>query len=509
MRKKLKIGLGIGLLALGAITFSSCTQSFCSTNDTAHILYRYDYGVTEYWNKNEIPEEKKTSAKPLWGSDAPIWYTTSIKKSKGLENIVNTARNNGLPVVYDLEYWERFDKKVLDNALNAAGKTLTSLTRAEEITSNDHQNPGVLSEFGYLKFFDDKNKETTGMWNNWDITHQQVMSAMAEEGKIDKVPTTDFVNFYKNTMSGYVGNFRACLATQDGYYGNYGYGIDDKDEVFIKAKDWGYAWSKGFFEGLLVYPIGFLVDNFANGMRNAGATAGVAAILSLIFVTLIVRGIMLIFTFKQSTETARMNELQPQIQKIQDKYPNSKTNKYEKQRMGEEMQKLYKKNNIHPFRSIITLVIQFPIFICVWGALQGSSVLSSGSFLGLNLNASIREVLFDGAYWSSANMGGLTALFLFILMAAAQAVSMLLPQWIQKSKAKKAAKLGKNPSTKSQNNKMKWFTYIMLALIIVMGFSLVSAMGVYWLIGALVSIAQTLITQWYQGRKTRKEKGNN
>ena len=90
-------------------------------------------------------------------------------------------------------------------------------------------------------------------------------------------------------------------------------------------------------------------------------------------------------------------------------------------------------------------------------------------------------------------------------MAAAQTVSMLLPQWIQKKKAKKIAKLGKNPTQKQQSNRMKWFTYIMLAVIIFMGFTLVSAMGIYWFIGAVFSIVQTLVIQVITDRKAARK----
>ena len=89
-------------------------------------------------------------------------------------------------------------------------------------------------------------------------------------------------------------------------------------------------------------------------------------------------------------------------------------------------------------------------------------------------------------------------------MAGAQTVAMLLPQWLQKAKAKKVAKMGVNPAQKSQSDKMKMFTYIMLAMIIFMGFSLVSAMGIYWFIGAVFSIAQTLIMQSITARQKKK-----
>ena len=82
---------------------------------------------------------------------------------------------------------------------------------------------------------------------------------------------------------------------------------------------------------------------------------------------------------------------------------------------------------------------------------------------------------------------------------------MLLPQWLTKAEKKKVAKLGRNPSQKENDNKTKWFTYIMLAMIIFMGFSLVSALGVYWLVGALFSIAQTLIMHAVMKRKKQKK----
>ena len=187
---------------------------------------------------------------------------------------------------------------------------------------------------------------------------------------------------------------------------------------------------------------------------------------------------MLVVTLKQTTANAKMQALQPEITKIQNKYPNSNTNNYEKQQMAAEMQKLYKKHKINPLGSLLIMVVQFPVFICVWGALQGSASLSSDSFLKLHLSDSINTVLFNATNWKTGS--AVTALILFLLMAAAQVISMLLPQWIQKAKRKKVASLGKNPAQNQQQNNMKIFTYVMMAMIVFMGFTLASAMGVYW-----------------------------
>ena len=172
-------------------------------------------------------------------------------------------------------------------------------------------------------------------------------------------------------------------------------------------------------------------------------------------------------------------------------------------KMAAEMSKLYKKNKINPLSSLLVMVVQFPVFICVWGALQGCASLSSDSVFNLHLSDSINSVLFNGANW--ANGSAATALVLFLLMAGAQVISMLLPQWIQKAKRKKVATLGKNPTQNEQQNKMKMFTYIMMAMIIFMGFTLPSAMGVYWFVGALFSIGQTLVIEKINSKKSKRK----
>ena len=91
-------------------------------------------------------------------------------------------------------------------------------------------------------------------------------------------------------------------------------------------------------------------------------------------------------------------------------------------------------------------------------------------------------------------------------MALAQFLAMKLPQWIQKARTKNVKKMSKNPAQDKQAKQMKWFSNIMLIMIVIMGFSLPAAMGVYWFIGALISIAQTLIMQPIIARQGKKQR---
>lgn len=504
MKRSNKIALfSVGLL-LGASALSSCTASFCSVEDKAHMLYVFDYGVTAYYDAEYASSNPELGLTKLDGFNN-IYYNVSFDNCSTLKTVHENAVKQNL-VVPTLVYYQEFDEIVLERAIKETLLDVPGLTAEAVADYNAEQLTDMLGKFGYLKFVDEFEGEKVTLWNNWYKINDQIR--LSEDVTIYDCPNNDFVKFYVQQMNNTISTYRSCIATRDGYYGYYGkVNGTFTGEIELEGKSWGYAWNKGFLEGLLIYPIGWLIDTMTLGMLDGGVPSGVAQILGILFITIIVRALMILFTFKSTAASAKLNELQPELAKIQAKYPNANTNQSEKMRLADETQKLYKKHGINPFSSILTMIIQFPVFICVWGALSGSAILSTGNFLGLNLSESISTVLFRGSSWTAAGgYAGWTALVLFILMAASQVVSMLLPQWLQKARQKKVAKLGRNPAKKSQDNKMKWFTYIMMIMIIFMGFSLASGMGVYWFIGAIISTVQTLITQKIMHGKKKGKK---
>jgi YidC/Oxa1 family membrane protein insertase len=384
---------------------------------------------------------------------------------------------------------------------------------SNQIVLKDNNNGGnsILRRYGEMKFSgrttNDQGEVTDhplwGYFAKW--TAELSVSKEAGLG-VDGCPSGDFYSLYQSSVTSKVNSVSSCIATQTDFFGHYGNYADW--EVSIEKKTWSYAWSRGFLEGLLVYPISWMVDTFAYGMDPA--LSGVGQIWAIVFVTLIVRGIMMLATFKTTLDQQKMQSLQPQIAKLQQKYPNSNTNNYEKQRLAQEQMNLYKQNKIHPFGQFIVLFFQFPIFICVWSALQGSSALSSGEFLNLRLSDTIKDTLFNfSGTWYYNTSGWWTALILFLLMAATQFFAMFLPQLITKIRTKKeVARLSKNPAQDSTAKQMKWVTYGMLVFTIIMGFFLPSAMGVYWLIGGVISMIQTAITQLIMAKKSPRNHGD-
>lgn len=502
MNKKLKTLLIGGGLFMGAAVLSSCTASFCSSEDTARIMYVLDKGVTSYYSSSQIAEEKITDSIKLDGF-SDVYVTYSFKRSSRLELITNTALSTNKFYVPNINYFAALDTEVLYKAAKNANTTLTSSTTADDINT-------MLKNNGYVKFLGSKSEgtgEETKLVDTLFVNYDEINKTLEEKAKANpqigySTPGFDFINFYKTQMNTAVTSYRSCITTVDGNYGNYG---EDGEQIFIAEKGWGYAWSKGFLEGLLIYPIAYMTDYFA--MSFAGGSTGLSSgwpqLLAVVLTTLIVKLIIMLVTIKSTLAQGKMQEIQPKIAKLQQKYPNANTNQYEKTRLSQETMALYKKNHVSPWGQIIVLIVQFPVFICVWGALSGSAALSTGSFLNLNLSTTILASLQNVSSLPGNATGWWTALGLFIIMSVVQFLATKVPTWMNAKKMKKVEKLNVSKTAKTNTSMMKYMPYIMLVVIIIMGLTLPSAMGVYWLVSALFAILQSVLVYFINNRKKK------
>lgn len=431
------LAFGFGLLVL-----SSCTQNFCTVEDTARVMFAYD-GV---------------------GTGSGETYQPSLPT----QTIIETANAQGIAVPSDA-FFEQIDIRLLAAARLQSGDN----------TSSDET---ILDAYGYLKFYGVSSGNPT-LWVNYTTWTNELKLTLG----LEETPDNDFLTLYKSEITKKTSAYRACIAIQDGSYG-------PENNYSFSGISWGEAFNYGLIEGLLVYPVAWLVETFATFFTvNLLLAEGWGQVLAIFLTTLIVRSLLLAATFKSTLATQKMSLLQPELTKLQQKYPNSNTNNYERQHLAQEQMALYQKNGINPFGSLMVAFFQFPVFIAVWGAMTGSAILSTGSWLGLNLNASVGDRITSGGYFTS--VGWWTATVLFLLMSAAQFVSMKLPLWLVEKQQKNVSKTMKSPAAEQAQSQTKLMSNIMLIMIIFMGFSLPSAMGIYWFFGALMSVGQTLITR--------------
>ncbi len=95
-----------------------------------------------------------------------------------------------------------------------------------------------------------------------------------------------------------------------------------------------------------------------------GSDNGWAWVLSVVFLVFSLRAILFKPFMKQMTSSLRMQELQPQMKKIREKY------KDDRQRMSEEIMKLNKEAGVNPLGGCLPALIQAPVFIGLFHVLR-------------------------------------------------------------------------------------------------------------------------------------------
>ncbi|MGM0602898.1 MAG: YidC/Oxa1 family membrane protein insertase [Bacillota bacterium] len=133
-----------------------------------------------------------------------------------------------------------------------------------------------------------------------------------------------------------------------------------------------FSWLIDFMTNALVFIHG-LVGNYG---------------LAIILFTLIIKLLLYPLTAKQTRSMREMQELQPEIKKIQNKYKDNK----EKQQ--EEMMDLYKKHNINPAAGCLPMILQLIILIPLYRSILAmETIMQSSTFLwiGTLTNGSLAE----------------------------------------------------------------------------------------------------------------------
>ena len=99
--------------------------------------------------------------------------------------------------------------------------------------------------------------------------------------------------------------------------------------------------------------------------------------LAIIFMTIVIKLVMFPLTQKQMKSMRAMQQLQPKMQYIQDKYKDNP------QLMQTKMMEMYREHGVSPFSSCLPLLIQMPIFIAFYQSLLNFpfSVAEHTSFL--------------------------------------------------------------------------------------------------------------------------------
>src|SRR5215218_4515868 len=96
---------------------------------------------------------------------------------------------------------------------------------------------------------------------------------------------------------------------------------------------------------------------------------------AIILLTIAVMLVLFPLTAKSARSMLAMQRLQPEIKKLQAKH------KGDRQKLNEEMMKLYQEHKVNPLGGCLPLVVQFPVFISLFHVLRNLSAVPEGSAL--------------------------------------------------------------------------------------------------------------------------------
>jgi YidC/Oxa1 family membrane protein insertase len=95
----------------------------------------------------------------------------------------------------------------------------------------------------------------------------------------------------------------------------------------------------------------------------------------IILLTVLVRIVFLPLSIKSQRSMMRMQRLQPQMEKIREKF------KDDNERLQREMVDLYRRNHVNPLGGCLPMAVQFPIFIGLYEALLNAVELRHAPFM--------------------------------------------------------------------------------------------------------------------------------
>lgn len=249
---------------------------------------------------------------------------------------------------------------------------------------------------------------------------------------------------------------------------------------YTLATTFGEVWSVSKFRALLVLPITYII-NYVIDVLGWGIISGVG--IATVIVNLVTMPIM-IYSQKNSS---KMQLLQPKINSIEKKYEN-RTDQQSMMMKTQEIQKLYKDNNIKMGMTLLGSFIPLPLLMAMLNAVYyaGSLYNESNLFMGANLNLKP----FDGFKTSS---NGWIYIVIIVLMVATQFLSMKLPQYLNKKRLEADRSYKSYDKTQTAKDPMAGMTNFMMIMMVWIALSTPTTMSVYYVFSSLMAIFRAFL----------------
>ncbi len=115
---------------------------------------------------------------------------------------------------------------------------------------------------------------------------------------------------------------------------------------------------------------------------------------SIILLTVLINLAMFPLRHKSVVSMRRMQELQPQMKAIQDRYANLKMADPGRQKMNAEVMSLYREHGVNPASGCVPMLLTFPVLLAFYSMLSVAIELRGAPFVGWIHDLSVHDPLF-------------------------------------------------------------------------------------------------------------------
>ena len=218
---------------------------------------------------------------------------------------------------------------------------------------------------------------------------------------------------------------------------------------------------EGLWNSIFVKPLAYFLLVLGNLVKNYG--------ISVIIVSLIIRFIAYPITKKTAMQSEMMKKAQPELNRLQKKYANKKDQE-SMIKQNQEMMAIYKKYNINPMGGCLFAMIQLPIFVAFFEAVQRTPVIFEDKFLGLQLGTTPAVGIAQATFYSY--------IILMLLIAGTTYFSFKM-----------------SGAGNVEDPTMKMMPTMMTMMIIVTAMFMPTGLGIYWITSNVFTIVQNYIVK--------------
>lgn len=227
---------------------------------------------------------------------------------------------------------------------------------------------------------------------------------------------------------------------------------------------------EGLWTSIFVKPLAYILIQLEKVVKNYG--------ISVIIISLLIRIIAFPLTRKAAMQSEIMKKAQPELNRIQKKYAN-KQDQESMIKQNQEMMAVYKKYGINPMSGCLFAIIQLPIFIAFFEALQRTPVIFEDKFLGLHLG-------------TTPSIGiSTTSFYAYIILMLIIAVTTYLS-------------FKMNTAGNMDDPTMKMMPTMMTGMIIITAMFMPAGLGIYWVTSNLFTICQNVLVKRSSDKNGKK-----